>query len=285
MTLLTYARAFAVTAATLEYSRGQVNAFILLGHTESMTSSSGAGAGAKAALDLARALCADIPSLNPVVPQIDRLLTKLDGGILPLLLYNDMEHLQHRIFDDLQDHFYYPVIKPLAAVYNNPMPFGEDVFNRFPSAQSDIINAGRCGILGQPTASVFHLMRVMEAGLRVLGREAGIDHAPSWEGWLRKLNGKFEEKHQNKSSAWKKKEPLIRDLCGDILAVKYAWRNPTMHIEREYTIDEAVQIYSAVQNFMVRLATKFGEKRSPNRTRTCPEIGSPVAGALAAPNE
>jgi hypothetical protein len=228
-----------------------------------MTSAEGVGAGAKAALDLARSLCADIPNLNPILSEIDRLLVKLEQGILPLLLYNDMEHLQLRILDDLQGHYYYPVARELAFVYHNDKPFGDAVFDAFPSARLDIQNAGKCGVLGQSTAAVFHLMRAMEVGLKVMGRAAGIPYAPSWESYLNQFNAKFKVDHKSKPASWKRKEPLFRELCGDLLAIKYAWRNPTMHVVREYSFDEAVQVYKLVQAFMARLADQYRETGRP----------------------
>jgi hypothetical protein len=263
MAFLTYARAFATTAASLEYSRGQINGYILLGETSNMNSAGGVGAGAKAALDLARGICADIPSLNAVCLPIDRILQKLECGILPLLLYNELELLQLRLLDELQEHFYWPVTRSSADLYINEAPFGSEVYDAFPSARLDIANAFRCIVFGQSTASVFHLMRVMEVGLKVLGREAGIPYAPSWEAYLSQLNVKLAVPYKSQSASWKKKAPLIRELCGDVFAVKTAWRNPTMHVVREYTSQEAWQITHSIDTFLRRLATKHREKGKP----------------------
>jgi hypothetical protein len=41
---------------------------------------------------------------------------------------------------------------------------------------------------------------------------------------------------------------------GDLQVVKMSWRNPTMHIVRTYTPEEAQQIFGAVKTFMGRLA-------------------------------
>lgn len=263
MALLTYARAFATTAASLEYSRGQINAYILLGETGSMTSGEGPGAGAKAALDLARQLCTDIPSLQTVCLPIDRILQKLEKGVLPLLLYNEMESLQLRLLDELQEHFYWPVTRQSAELFKSLAPFGQSVFDAFPSARLDIQNSIRCSVFGQFTASVFHLMRVMEVGLKVLGREAGIPYAPSWESYLQQLNKKLDVSYGSMTPAWRKKAPLLRELAGDIFAVKIAWRNPTMHVVREYTIQEAFQVAQAVETFLQRMATKYRERGKP----------------------
>ena len=48
----------------------------------------------------------------------------------------------------------------------------------------------------------------------------------------------------------------ILDVMGDLQAVKLAWRNPTMHIVKKYSEDEASRIFDAVRGFMQRLASK-----------------------------
>jgi hypothetical protein len=53
---------------------------------------------------------------------------------------------------------------------------------------------------------------------------------------------------------------FYRDLTGDLLLVKQAWRNPTMHIDRKYGVDEAEQILNAAKIFMKRLAEHFTQR-------------------------
>ena len=47
------------------------------------------------------------------------------------------------------------------------------------------------------------------------------------------------------------------DSPGDLVAVKNAWRNPTMHIEKRYDQDEATLILKSVEAFMRRMSTKL----------------------------
>ena len=43
------------------------------------------------------------------------------------------------------------------------------------------------------------------------------------------------------------------------MAVKDAWRNPTMHVEITYTEEMALDVFRHVQAFMRHLATKLSE--------------------------
>jgi hypothetical protein len=49
----------------------------------------------------------------------------------------------------------------------------------------------------------------------------------------------------------------MRDVSGDLLTVKQAFRNPTMHVDRKYGPEEAEEIYKAVRRFMERLAVEL----------------------------
>ena len=117
-------------------------------------------------------------------------------------------------------------------------------------------------------------MRVMEVALKVIGRDLGIPYAPSWEAYIRQIDAKISEKHAQKAPAWKRKEPFYKEVLGDLVAVKVAWRNPTMHIVNEYGTDKATTIYNAVMALMQRLADKGLKER-----------GRPVAVSVALASE
>lgn len=186
---------------------------------------------------------------------IERLAKRISE---PTCTFREMGKGQAEIFSRLKDELSGTdllYLEPRFATYYDAgtAPFGDGVFNAFPSAIRDVESAGKCLALSQPTASVFHLTRVMEAGLKALARPLGIPYAPSWESYLKQIETKIGEKHATKSVAWKKREPFFRDLCGDLQIVKMSFRNPTMHIVRHYTTDEAEEVYRAVRAFMKRL--------------------------------
>jgi hypothetical protein len=274
--LLTYARAFAVAAASVEHVRGQLKVQLATGNFHPFNKEMPLGTEVLKSLSMTRELCDRIPSLNPVIFEIDRLIEKLANPQLPLTIDNDLEHLQHRIHDELRGHFYYAVTAPYADVYESPSPFGEDVFNRFPSAIRDSQDASKCLALGQGTAAVFHLMRVMEVALRVLGKDLGIGYQPSWDGHLKKIADKLDEKHDKLTPSQRRKKSVYRDLHGDLTAVKLAWRNPTMHIARFYEFAEADQIYGAVRMLMQHMARHFQEKGKPITVISGPTVSGDV---------
>ncbi len=135
-----------------------------------------------------------------------------------------------------------------------PYIFGEQVWQSFPSTIYDVHEAGVCLALSRCTAAVFHLIRVMEAALKVLANELGIPYAPSWESYIRQLTAIFESDWKKRAPELQQKQPIYKDFLGDLQSVKIAWRNPTMHIVKKYDPDEAEQIFNAVKQFMMRIA-------------------------------
>lgn len=159
-----------------------------------------------------------------------------------------------RMEDELNGHKFYYVRPDLVWYYDEQRPFGAAVPAAFYLLDDEIHDAGKCLALGQGTACVFHLMRVMEAALKRFAKELGIPYAPSWESYIKQIGAQIAAKHSSKSTKWKRQEPFYRDALGDLQAVKIAWRNPTMHVVRRYSVSEARQVYGAVQHFMNRFA-------------------------------
>ncbi len=96
--------------------------------------------------------------------------------------------LGERIADELRGVFFLRMTTSQAEMFTSNTPlFGERVFQAFPSANYDIAEAGKCLACERSTAAVFHLMRVMEAGLKVLARGMDITYAPSWESYLTQI--------------------------------------------------------------------------------------------------
>ncbi len=171
--------------------------------------------------------------------------------------------------EELAEHYYYPVTTANAMLYGNSVPFGEDVAYAFPSASEDTVDCVRCLVLGQPTAAAFHAMRAMEVALRAFAQKVGVEFKPSWEAYFKAIEKLIDIPHASKTKAERAKAPIYREILGDFLAVKTAWRNPTMHVDRRYTDGEAQQVVIAASVFMEKLAKAgFREKRKRPATQT-----------------
>jgi len=162
--------------------------------------------------------------------------------------------LAQSIEDESKSRVFIVLDPKLQKLYTNPQGEWTNVINAYPRITREAEEASKCLALERPTAAVFHCMRIMEHGLKLIARELGIPYAPSWESYLWQINKKSSEAYQKKSAEWKQSEPFFCELLGDLMAVKTAWRNPTMHIVRDYMPNEASEVYSSVRTFLTRLA-------------------------------
>lgn len=190
------------------------------------------------------------------LPKSQWVLTK-DFPRLPDLANRFMEAIEV----ELRGQNFYCMDNKRAHFYGEKAPFGQDVADRFPKSIDDIEGAAKCLALGQGTATVMHLSRAMEPGLHFLARKLGVKRQNDWGGYLREIGS--EVKARAKKPVWRKRyEPFFNAILGDLMAIKQAWRNPTMHVERQYDVDQADMVYHAIKTFMTTLATN-----SPYKTR------------------
>jgi hypothetical protein len=159
--------------------------------------------------------------------------------------------VKSRIYDEMQAILFLRVQSKYADYYNPATPlFGQVVTDHFQSASYDIAEAGKCLSLARGTAAVFHLMRALECGMKELASALKVPYCPSWDAYIGKINTALGKNYKDKSEAERKAEPALRSIVGDLLSVKHAWRNSTMHIEKTYTEEDAEQILITSKSLM-----------------------------------
>ncbi len=194
---------------------------------------------------------------NPFVPQKSRTLSPAEFG-------RRVEELKRHIDMQIEHVEFYIVEHSKRSYLLDPYLFGEEVSNSFPSAVLDIEEAGKWFAFSRYTACVFHLMRVMEVGLRSLGRslnDPNLDPAknPTWERILRRCDDELKAEYAKRSVEWRADGHFFADATANLRAVKDAWRNPSLHIEISYDEEKSAEILGAVKAFMRHLATKLSE--------------------------
>jgi hypothetical protein len=211
--------------------------------------------------ELASMLRLSLEDLAPIglpcsVKAIERMIESLQR---PECTYADIKEqaldLERRLHDEFDSMVFMYVPTGAVRFWQAPQLFGEKVLQTFPSAQRDIEEAGNCLACGRGTAAVFHLMRVMEVGLRAIALKLAIPYKPSWESYLEHIERKLAQDRQNKDAEWIATERFFREALSYLRAVKVAWRNPVMHIESHYAPEQAEEILNAVGVFMRHLAT------------------------------
>lgn len=189
------------------------------------------------------------------LPQVVARRNRLQAAIDQRASYEEIRYQLRALREELDDElgsrklFYMPASKALYY-FTGLQEFGLDVLKRFPSLRSDIEEAGKCIGCRRSTAAVFHLMRVLEAGVQAFGKQfglAGLEHK-NWQEILNDVNGKLRAMVKTDSQ-----RAQFAELVTLLTAVKFAWRNEVMHPKDVYTEEEADDIFRTTRAFMKKV--------------------------------
>jgi hypothetical protein len=150
-------------------------------------------------------------------------------------------------------------------LFENSAPFDSEIVSvndRFPDAVYDIQEAANCLALSRPTASVCHLMRVLEVGLFALAEDLDVPwpNRNDWQDVINAIEGKiklFEKGSGPLPSDWRDKRQFYADAATQFTHFKDGWRNHAMHFRAVYDDAKAEIIFRSVQDFMRVLATRL----------------------------
>lgn len=146
-------------------------------------------------------------------------------------------------------------------------PFGDNVASAFGDANRDIAAASRCYALDEWTACVFHLMRALEHGLRIMAKKVGLSaEAMAHENW-KNIIDQVEKKIREIEGEPKSPEKIERTRVFSAAAVQFryfkdAWRNHVSHSHASYDEREADTIYTHVKAFMGQMADAVSAAQS-----------------------
>ena len=198
------------------------------------------------------------------VKHIDRIVALLDKPDLTSAeLGRDAgEQLLQRVGDELASILFLHVQPDRAHYYSEPIAGWDDVLKKFPSTRFDVEEAGKCFALNRYTASVFHAMRVLEAGLTSLGHHFKVptDRA-NWHDIITAIEKKVRALGPNDGANWHDEQQFGSEACTEFRHFKDAWRNHAMHVRQTFDDERARVIYEHVRGFMAHLATRLKERR------------------------
>ncbi|MGA3116140.1 MAG: hypothetical protein ABSF90_17100 [Syntrophobacteraceae bacterium] len=202
--------------------------------------------------------------------------SNLDSPLYQVLfaVESQIRSARTKILEELKRRKFLWVDNALSQYVDRDDLFGPEVKAAFPSASPDIKEAGNCLAVGCYTASVFHLMRAVEWGLRAFcthlgfrkvkkGKKGQLVPVPYAE-WDRILN-QLDEHIQKKVDRYKvgphkqAAQEFYKSSTQEISAIKDAWRNHVMHTRRDYGLEDVYAIMAHVKRLMVRLSAKISE--------------------------
>lgn len=159
--------------------------------------------------------------------------------------------LRGRILDEMTTKVMWELDPNKVDFYTNIHPFGDSVADRFPELNLEIQDASRCYAVGQNTACVFHLMRVLEGSLNWLATQLGVSfERRNWENVIADIERAIKDIDRKTP-----KFQFYSEAATHFRHVKDAWRNHVMHLRDRHDETSALEIYSNVHAFMRHLAT------------------------------
>jgi hypothetical protein len=201
-------------------------------------------------------------SLLSVADQFRRIANTISRGSSPSEIKLLFQELMNRLEDDCDRHVVM-MIEPdhVKYVENSQFfdpidPSQNKVSVQFPSAAEDIAESGKCLGCGRATACVMHLLRVMESGLKALAKDVGVGPQNDWGKYLDGINKELQHRLAA-SGARTPDERFYSEAHVTFDGVRRAWRNPTMHVDKTYTVEHAEEILIATRSFMRHLATRI----------------------------
>jgi hypothetical protein len=186
---------------------------------------------------------------------------------------SEVTHIARAIRDELSKRTFFLASPERREYAENPKYIGQNVLDAFPSIENDVYEAGNCLAAECNTAAVFHLMRVVEWGLRALCVHMGLRRAKKkkgkrvpisyvdWETMLNQLQPLVDAKiaKMRRGEAKQEAQEFYYPVLQDIRAIRDAWRNHLMHTRATYSSADAEAIVSHVKRLMSVLS-KVGEK-------------------------
>lgn len=211
------------------------------------------------AVDEAAPSVRELP-LSPVAKyqfeQLQKRTKEANGQELAILI----RELCNGLMVELSSAWFLMIKADQRELYEQRRPvFGEAVGNQFPEASADIAAAGRCYALDEWTACVFHLMRVLEHGLRKLAVDVGLPaDAMAHENWKNVID-QIEKKIREMEALPKTPEKVARMQMLSAAATQFryfkdAWRNHVSHAKAAYDNHSGPLVWLHVNAFMQSLA-------------------------------
>jgi hypothetical protein len=146
--------------------------------------------------------------------------------------------------------------------------FGVEVETKFPGPAYDIEQAGKCYACDLTTASAFHAIRAMEAGIRAMTRCLGIPDPTTgkdrnWSRVASSIKAEIDKRWPPSTGRISGDGQLFDKLYGAIAGMQNPYRNETMHLSAKYTAPEALHIFELVKGLMQKIASRMDENGEP----------------------
>lgn len=184
-----------------------------------------------------------------------------------------IEEINARAKDELDTTWFLHISGEKLAHYEQDDLFG--IKDALPSANREVKQAGTCYATGNSTACVFHLMRAVEVGTRVLVRALGkrkiggknvpveLHDKPielaDWDTISVGIKKKIGLLPNSKSVRITREKEFYTTANAQFHNFKDAWRNHVSHARESYDEYQAMSVMVNVKHYLIHLATRLKE--------------------------
>jgi hypothetical protein len=179
-----------------------------------------------------------------------------------------LTNLRGLMQSEMEKQLFVSIPQSLAELYENEKPMGDFVYSHFPSARSDLSEAGSCLACGRNNAAMNHLMLATEIGLRELGKDRQIPFAlkgeiefKQWGAIISQLEDAVKAIQQWPNSNIKEEaHKFYNSALSELRAFNDGWRRHLAHA-RNHTFEDAdaMALWGHVERFLVGLSSKISE--------------------------
>ncbi|HXC36803.1 MAG TPA: hypothetical protein VNV43_13070 [Candidatus Acidoferrales bacterium] len=205
--------------------------------------------------------------LDKTRSRLEHFQTLLNGDQdIPCTVINSESHgIMVSLDNEIKEQRLVYVPSSKADYFEKEKLFGDAVYSAFPKAREEIKDAGNCLACDLNEAAIFHLMRVVEYGLRALAKKLGVtitDEDMEYKQWQQIIDAIYSRirviTESPKGTPKEKAEmrEFYNGAMSEFSGFKDVWRNSIMHSRGRYKPGEASSVYDRVKVFMQRLAAK-----------------------------
>ena len=197
-------------------------------------------------------------SLDHGLNRVARIREHLKKGITFGALAQEVNVLKESVLDQIKSRKFLYIPPDRIPMYDAVDLFGPEVTASFRVSDFHIREAGTCMSLERPTASVYHLMCVLEGGLDSLSHAVGLPQSQkNWSVILKQIEDQIAAMGQQTPRADKE---FYSRAALQFNYFREAWRNHVAHGRAKFTETEAAKVFEHVKDFMLHLSTRLTER-------------------------
>ncbi|MBI3895486.1 MAG: hypothetical protein HY313_06105 [Acidobacteria bacterium] len=182
----------------------------------------------------------------------------------------ELRRIIDTLITELKERKFLFVESSLIGYVDNQAPFGQQVYDAFPSARFDITEAGNSITCRLNSAAGFHLVRAAEVGLWELGKDrriplarAGKIEFAEWGHIIGELENEIKAIQQWPNSYVKEDaHKFYNSALVEIRSFNDGWRRHLAHVrktQQPLRDDEALALLGHIERFLKIIATKISE--------------------------